>query len=148
MRQNSVFKFFKCCSWFSYKKTRIDERNESCTGDDTSDCKNEEWYRTKISHILQKNYGQYIKGNLTFTFIDAYSQKGRSKADQTQQKHFLLETEKLWQFANNPGEVIFQTIDDVLKENQKLKQSEQNLKRNVEALTKRVSDEELTGEGM
>ena len=107
--------------WFSYKDSAVEERLDTCQ-EDKDECKDEAWFIDRISRILKTDYP--IKGNLKFAFIDAWSQKGnRNKKDSSQQQHWKKWTDTLWNFATSEGEVVFQTINDVLAKNHELNQN-------------------------
>ena len=54
-------------------------------------------------------------------FIDSFSQQPWNLEDNDQQTAFKRETQKLFEFANTNEVFMFRTVEDVLKENQKLK---------------------------
>ena len=84
-------------------------------------CRNENFYKDEISKILRRDYGKYIKGPLTFTFIDSFAQlNNRSKNDTKQQDEFNKNVEILWTFATNTPEYKLQTINDILGEHANL----------------------------
>merc|ERR1712241_1268702 len=60
-------------------------------------------------------------------FIDSFSQQPWNRADQHQQKVFQQETKKLWDFAEEQKLFAFKTVEDVLKENQELKDENEKL---------------------
>ena len=55
-------------------------------------------------------------------FIDAWSQQPWNLADGRQQEAFGRETNKLWTFMEENELFEFRTVDDVLEENQQLKE--------------------------
>ena len=64
----------------------------------------------------------------TFAFMDSFSQSGPNKNDFIQQQHWVEETEKLWLEANGRNSTFdFLTIDDVLEQNEELKEENQRL---------------------
>ena len=75
------------------------------------------------NNLLNEKF--HLKANLSGVFIDSWSQQYWNLPDEDQQKAFKRETEKLWQFASSKEEFIFRTIEDVLEENQKLKEQNQ-----------------------
>ena len=76
-----------------------------------------------MSRILLRDYEKHTQNNLTFTFIDADSQKRRNLLDPVQQNVFKNYTDALWSFAIKPPEVKLRTIDQVLLENRRLHDS-------------------------
>ena len=59
--------------------------------------------------------------------------------DTVQQKHWIEETNKLWENAQN-GNFEFKTIDDVLEENAACKEENENLLQQNEDLNKELTD--------
>ena len=70
--------------------------------------KTEEKYIAEWNNLLKEKF--HIDVELQGTFIDAFSQIA-----------FRRETEKLWDFAQSHGLFEFKSIQDVLDENQELK---------------------------
>ena len=63
-----------------------------------------------------------VHRNLTFAFMDSFSQSGQNMEDDTQQLHWKNETNKLWSEATGRQKTFdFRTVDDVLEENQRLR---------------------------
>jgi len=58
---------------------------------------------------------------LPICFVDSYAKIPRNIDDEIQQQHFLEESDKLWEFAKNSPEFRFQTVDEVVQQNEKLK---------------------------
>ena len=83
----------------------------------------EEKFMKEWNNLLNEKF--HLKANLSGVFIDSWSQQYWNLPDEDQQKAFKRETDKLWQFASNNEEFIFRTIEDVLEENQKLKEKNQ-----------------------
>ena len=54
-------------------------------------------------------------------FIDSYAKQPWNLDDNDQQVAFTRETDKLWSFSIGNDLFMFRTVEDVLKENQKLK---------------------------
>ena len=59
--------------------------------------------------------------------------------DPVQQKHWIEETNKLWENAQN-GNFEFKTIDDVLEENAACKEENENLLQQIEDLNNEIED--------
>ena len=55
-------------------------------------------------------------------FIDSYAKQPWNLDDNDQQVAFTRETDKLWSFSIGNDLFMFRTVEDVLKENQKLKE--------------------------
>ena len=83
----------------------------------------EEKFMKEWNNLLNEKF--HLKANLSGVFIDSWSQQHWNLPDEDQQKAFRRETEKLWQFASRNEEFLFRTIEDVLEENQKLKEQNQ-----------------------
>ena len=83
----------------------------------------EEKFMKEWNNLLNEKF--HLKANLSGVFIDSWSQQYWNLPDEDQQKAFKRETDKLWQFASSNEEFIFRTIEDVLEENQKLKEKNQ-----------------------
>ena len=69
--------------------------------------------------MLQSKF--HLDASLDAVFIDAWSQQPWNVDDASQQVAFQRETEKLWNFAINNDVFEFKTVEDVLEENQELK---------------------------
>jgi len=120
---------------WSYKQSSIDERQEECDfyGEDSEYCHNEAWFIKEVSREIQEKFG--ITRELTFAFMDSFSQDGMNSNDVTQQQYWIQETDKLWQFAHNMEEPFyFLTIDDILQQNQDLKKEVDRLNELVHEL--------------
>ena len=87
------------------------------------------------NNLLNEKF--HLKANISGVFIDSWSQQFWNLPDEDQQKAFKRETEKLWQFASSNEEFIFRTIEDVLKENQWLKDVITN---NISNLNDQISE--------
>ena len=81
--------------------------------------KTEEKYIAEWNNLLKEKF--HIDVELQGTFIDAFSQQPWNLPDENQQIAFRRETEKLWDFAQSHGLFEFKSIQDVLDENQELK---------------------------
>ena len=94
------------------------------------------------NNLLNEKF--HLKANISGVFIDSWSQQFWNLPDEDQQKAFKRETEKLWQFASSNEEFIFRTIEDVLEENQKLKEQNQWLNdvitNNISNLNDQISE--------
>ena len=97
--------------------------------------KNEEKFMQEWNNLLNEKF--HLKANISGVFIDSWSQQFWNLPDEDQQKAFKRETEKLWQFASSNEEFIFRTIEDVLKENQWLKDVITN---NISNLNDQISE--------
>ena len=101
-----------------YDQASIDKRQNDCDyfGDPSDDCKNEAWFIRELSNQLEEKF--QVERNLTFAFMDSFSQSGPNLNDQTQQSYWIRETMKLWNEATGKNETFdFKTIDEVLEEN-------------------------------
>jgi len=107
---------------WSYDQADIDDREENCDayGPDSEYCRNEAWFIREVSRELRENFG--IERNLTFAFMDSFSQDVINSQDDIQQMYWLEETEKLWNESTivHEDEFYFRTIDDILEENERL----------------------------
>ena len=102
----------------------------------------EEKFMKEWNNLLNEKF--HLKANLSGVFIDSWSQQFWNLPDEDQQKAFKRETEKLWQFAFSNKEFIFRTIEDVLEENQKLKEQNEWLNdvitNNISNLNDQISE--------
>ena len=102
----------------------------------------EEKFMKEWNNLLNEKF--HLKANLSGVFIDSWSQQYWNLPDEDQQKSFKRETEKLWQFASRNEEFLFRTIEDVLEENQKLKEQNQWLNdvitNNISNLNNQISE--------
>jgi len=102
---------------WSYSQSAIDERQEACDqfGEDSEQCHNEAWFQREVSKELLEKFG--IERDLTFAFMDSFSQDATNIDDATQQEYWQSETAKLWTAAtgiSSPFE--FQSLDDLFEE--------------------------------
>ena len=127
-------------SKWKYSQSVIEERQNDCMGyGDPSDyCRNEAWFIKELSKQIEEKF--HIRKNLTFAFMEAYSQSGKTNLnDELQQTHWIEETNKLWNEATSRKQTFdFKTIDDVIEENALCKEEKKRLKRDVGSLTKQV----------
>merc|ERR1719495_925340 len=104
--------------------------------------KTEDKFIQQWNEQLQDKF--HINQTLQGVFIDAMSQSSWAKDDQAQQVAFQRETAKLWKFAQNSDLFAFKTVEDVLAENQKLKQEVKWLNnvitQNITELQKNMKD--------
>ena len=116
-------------SKWKYSQSAIDERQDACNdfGDPSDFCKNEAWFIRELSQQLQDKFD--IRRNLTFAFMESYSQSGQTNLnDEVQQNHWIVETKKLWSEATSRNETFdFKTIDEVLEENAQCKEENNRL---------------------
>ena len=63
----------------------------------------------------------HLNVNLDGVFIDSWAKQPWNLGDVNQQEAFQREAGKLWRFAEQKELFAFRTVDDVLKENQELK---------------------------
>ena len=127
-------------SKWKYSQSVIEERQNDCMGyGDPSDyCRNEAWFIKELSKQIEEKF--HIRKNLTFAFMEAYSQSGKTNLnDELQQTHWIEETNKLWNEASSRKQTFdFKTIDDVIEENALCKEEKKRLKRDVGSLTIQV----------
>ena len=103
---------------WKYSQAAIDERQDMCDhyGDPSEKCKNEAWFIRELSQQLEEKFD--VTRNLTFAFMDSYSQAYPGVEDEVQQQHWMEETGKLWTEATGRNQTFdFKTIDEVLEEN-------------------------------
>ena len=115
-------------SKWPYDQYNIDRRQNDCEhyGDPSDNCKIEAWFIRELSQQLQEKFE--IERNLTFAFMDSFSQSGPNLNDEVQQSHWTEETNKLWSEATSRNETFdFKTIDDVLEENALCKEENNRL---------------------
>jgi len=107
-------------------------------------------FTNKTEDNFMAEWNQLLRGkfhteqDLEGVFIDAWSQQPWNLADESQQDAYKRETEKLWTFLGNHEDFPFRTIEDVLKENQALKEevkwSHDVITNNITQLTKDIKD--------
>ena len=125
---------------WAYDQASIDNRDKYCGPDlDPAYCKNEEWFIKALSKELQEKFG--LERNLTFAFMDSYSQWAPNLNDEVQQSHWINETNKLWYEATSRNETFdFKTIDDVLEENALCKEENERLNDIISEDIKQLKD--------
>ena len=125
---------------WSYAQDEIDGRNENCEiyGEASEKCKNEAWFMRELSQQLEDKFD--VKRELTFAFMDSFSQSSPELDDEIQQLHWIEETNKLWSEAmkheNKPFD--FKTIDEVLEENAACKEENADLKKDNDDLRRKI----------
>ena len=80
----------------------------------------EEKFLKDWNNLLSKKF--HLNLTLPGAFIDSFSQQPWNLEDTDQQTAFRRETQKLLSFANSKDVFMFRTVEDVLIENQHLKQ--------------------------
>ena len=63
----------------------------------------------------------HIGLELPVVFIDSWSQKKGHEDNPSEQEHFISETKKLWDFAMSHDEFKFKGIDEILQENEAMR---------------------------
>ena len=141
---------------WAYDEASIDKRQADCDyyGENSDKCKNEAWFIRSVSQQLEEKFG--VKRDLTFAFMDSFSQSGPNLNDLVQQNHWSEETQKLWTEATSKNDTFdFKTIGDVLEENAACKEENsrltdiieediKDLKQNVSSLSTDLTN--LSGE--
>jgi len=82
---------------------------------------NEEWFADTWSEQLRKKFKIPKDVKLEFVFIDSQSQLDRNMNQEDQQEIFRNETNRFWELQADKESFKFRTIDDVLRENNRLK---------------------------
>ena len=124
-----------------YDQASIDKRQNDCDyfGDPSDDCKNEAWFIRELSNQLEEKF--QVERNLTFAFMDSFSQSGPNLNDQTQQSYWIRETMKLWNEATGKNETFdFKTIDEVLEENAECKEENRKLNQIIQEDIKQLKE--------
>jgi predicted RNA-binding protein with RPS1 domain len=122
--------------WFAYDQASANRRLQQCT---YGECKDESWFRTKISEVLVREYGENIKGfNLTFTFIDSFAKQKYNKDDVLQQGNFTHYSNVLLNFAQSSQEYKLRTINDLIQENTDFKAEVTHLNDEQKGSTARI----------
>ena len=98
-------------SHWKYDAASIKERNY--TG------KTEKKFVSEWNQLLSEKF--HLNITLPGAFIDSYAKQPWNLDDKDQQVAFTRETGKLWSFSKENDLFMFRTVQDVLKENQKLK---------------------------
>ena len=120
----------------------------------------EEKFLSDWNQLLSEKF--HLNLTLPGAFIDSFSQQPWNLEDNDQQIAFKRETKKLYSFADCNDVFMFRTVEDVLKENQKLKdqvkclnnemshdiqelkQNTQELKQNTQDLTNKTKELSMT----
>ena len=124
---------------WSYKQSEIDARNDDCDyyEDPSENCKNEAWFIRELSQQLMEKFD--VERNMTFAFMDSFSQSGSNLDDEIQQIHWIEETKKLWTEATQRNETFdFKTIDEVLEDNAACKEENENLLEIVKSMNETI----------
>merc|ERR1712179_343770 len=103
-------------SKFSFAEDKIKERNDTCNSN-PSHCQDETFWYNEINRQLQDRFNIGIE--VPLVFIDSWATKYPDH--QSQQEHFISETNKLWDFAMNHTGFAFKGIDEVLQENEEMR---------------------------
>ena len=98
-------------SFWPYDAASIEKREH--TG------KTEEKFLQEWNSLLSDRF--HLNITLPGAFIDSYAKQPWNLDDNGQQTAFTRETNKLWLFSQENDLFMFRTVEDVLKENQKLK---------------------------
>jgi len=106
-------------SFWSYDQDEIDDRNNTCVIYPHK-CKDEAWFQREINGQLQEKF--HVNKNFTFVFTDSWSQTYPNYDDNVQQEHWKEETQILWDSIFPTEKFEFKTIDDILEENQAMKE--------------------------
>ena len=113
---------------WKYDQYSIDQRQTDCDfyGDPSDDCKNEAWFIRELTNQLNAKFD--LQREVTFSFMDSFSQAGPNQNDEVQQQYWIRETQKLWIEATTKNETFdFLTIDDILEQNTACKEENQYL---------------------
>ena len=123
-------------SSFSYSGAAIKSANRKrhCYPIRKTQCRDEQFFTEQISKNLQEMYGNYIEGNLTFTFIDSESQLPENIADAHQQQKFKENVNILLDFAKSKTEYQFATAGDIFEETDRLNIEVQELRKNLSGI--------------
>jgi len=125
---------------WSYSQAAIDERQEACdvNGEDSEECHNEDWFKREVSKEMLEKFG--IERELTFSFMDSFSQNGSNIGDEIQQEYWLQETTKLWEAVDGVSTpFIFHMHDDLNLQNQQLEKEIQRLNTTIADLEAEIS---------
>jgi len=113
MWNNTIIEMSK----FPYDNTSINNREYDCQHTDL--CHDEAYYKTAMNEELNEKF--HVGYDLPVLFIDSWAQKGANQEDELQQDHFNEETQKLWDFANAKEPFPFKGMDEILEENNNLR---------------------------
>jgi len=106
-------------SKWEYDEKTIRKREKKCVPGKKS-CKDEKWFKRNILNQLEKKFHQ--TRSFEFAFIHSYSQTEDNKDDESEQKHWKEETDKLWTFVtSNNSSFELKGVDDILADNRRLK---------------------------
>ena len=114
-------------SKWEYDEKSIKKRESKCLTGKKS-CKDENWFMRNIQHQLETKFHQ--NKTFEFAFIHSYSQIQWNKDDESEQTHWLEETDKFWSFVKSRELRRFELkgVDDILKDNRRLKREVKYLK--------------------
>jgi len=116
------------------------KRNRDCEfyGEESDYCHNEAWLIRELQLQLYDKFA--LEKNVSFIFIDSFSQSGVNVNDPVQQQHWQEATDKLWDFAMNRKKALeFKTITDVLEENAVLRREKRELNLIIETEIARLT---------
>ena len=99
-------------------------------------CRDEAAFSKSMMGAIEEKF--HVGRNLTFAFIDSWAKHPMNLDDQHQQDAFARETDILWNFALSSEEFVFKSIQDVLDENEKLKEEVEYLNENIDAILERL----------
>ena len=118
-------------SKWKYDKISIKQREHQCKPGKKS-CKDEKWFKRNILHQLENKFHQTRSFN--FAFIHSYSQIEDNKNDESEQKHWKEETDKLWSFVKSKNSSSFELkgVDDILEDNRRLKRQVNELENTID----------------
>jgi GTP-binding protein EngB required for normal cell division len=124
--------------WFAYDQASVNKRRYQCR--QQRSCRDESWFRTKISDVLKRDYKDFIRkeDNLTFTFIDSYAKQPHNAHDDLQQRKFREGANVLLNFAQSSEELKLRRIDDVINANNDLREEVTHLNGELGDSTARI----------
>ena len=118
-------------SKWEYDEKTIIKRERKCVPGKKS-CKDEKWFKRNILHQLENKFHQ--KRSFDFAFIHSYRQIEDNKDDESEQKHWKEETDKLWSFVKSKNSSSFELkgVDDILEDNRRLKRQVNELENTID----------------
>jgi len=107
-------------SFWSYTEEDINDREENCEYY-PDDCLDETHFCDNVNKALHDKF--FLNRTFPCIFADPMSQTKPQLDDMIQQNYWRQETKKLWNIINGANDTFpFLTIDDILEENQFLKE--------------------------
>ena len=109
---------------WSFSASNVAERNKTCVFTPKR-CRDEQAFSMSMMRAIEAKF--HVGRNLTFAFVDSWAKHPMNLNDELQQEAFRRKSNILWNFALNSNELAFKSIQDVLEENHKLIEENEEL---------------------